>query len=65
MLTADERLANLGAVYMERDILARQYNSVKWFWFSDHWSKTSPGISKQKVLLSIKLIFFLIVIWLG
>ena len=29
MLTADERLANLGAVYMERDILARQYNSVK------------------------------------
>ena len=29
MLTVDERLANLGAVYMEGDMLARQYNSVK------------------------------------
>ena len=29
MLRADERLANLGAVYMEGDILARQYSSVK------------------------------------
>ena len=29
MLTVDERLANLGAVYMEGDILARQYNPVK------------------------------------
>ena len=29
MLRADERLANLGAVYMEGDILATQYSSVK------------------------------------
>ena len=36
---------------MEDDILNRQYNSVKWYWFCGHWSKISPGISKQKVLL--------------
>ena len=36
---------------MEDDILNRQYNSVKWYWFCAHWSKISPGISKQKVLL--------------
>ena len=29
MLRADERLASLGAVYMEGNILVRQYNSVK------------------------------------
>ena len=29
MLRADEILANLGAAYMEGDILVRQYNSVK------------------------------------
>ena len=57
MLRADERLANLGAVYMEGDILARQYSSVKWYCFSEHWSKISPGISKQNRLLPIKSIF--------
>ena len=54
---ADERLTNLGAASMEGDILGRQYNSVKWYWFCEHWSKISPGVSKQKVLLPIKLIF--------
>ena len=29
MFGADERLATLGAVYMEGDILAKRYNSVK------------------------------------
>ena len=57
MLRADERLANLGAVYMEGDILANKYNSVKWYCFFEHWSKISPGILKQKVLLPIKFIF--------
>ena len=63
MFRADERLANLGAVYMEGNILVRQYNSLKGYCFSEHLSKISPGISKQKVLLQIN--FFLIVIWLG
>ena len=54
---ADERLANLGVVYMEGDILARRCGSVKWYWFSEHWSEISLGISKQKVSLPIKFIF--------
>ena len=29
MMRADERLANLGVVYLEGDILARRYDSVK------------------------------------
>ena len=28
MVRADERLANLGVVYMEGDILARRYDSI-------------------------------------
>ena len=38
MVRADERLANLRVVYMEGDILARWYDFVKWYWFSEHWS---------------------------
>ena len=56
-MRTNERLANLGAASMQGDILDRQYNLVKWYWFCEHWSKLSPGISKQKVLLPIKLIF--------
>ena len=47
---------------MEPDILARQCNSLKWYCFSDYWSKTSPGISKQKVLLPSKYIYIYIYI---
>ena len=56
-MRTSERLANLGAASMEDDILDRQDNLVKWFWFCKQWSKISPGISKQKVLLPIKFIF--------
>ena len=56
-MRTNEKLANIGAASMEGDILDRQYNLVKWYWFCEHWSKISPGISKQKVLLPIKFIF--------
>ena len=46
-MRTNERLANLGAASMEGDILDRQYNSVKWYWFCEHWSKISPGISNS------------------
>ena len=36
MVRVDERLANLGVVYMVGNISARWYYSVKWFWFSEH-----------------------------
>ena len=39
IVKADERLVNLGAASMEGDILGRQYNSVKWYWFCEHWIK--------------------------
>ena len=48
MVRADEKFANLGAAFMGGDILATQYNLVKWYWFCEHWSKISLGISKQK-----------------
>ena len=59
MLRGDEWLANLGAVYMKGDILARQYKSVKWYCFSEYESKISPGISKQKVLPPIKFFYIM------
>ena len=51
------RLANLGTASMEGDILDRQYDSVKWYWFCEHWSKIPTGISKQKALLPMKFVF--------
>ena len=57
MVSADKILANLGVVYMEGDVLARRHDSVKWYWFSEHWSEISLGISEQKVPLPIKSIF--------
>ena len=57
MLRAEKRLANLELVYMEGNILARQYDSVKWCWFSEHWSEIPSGIWKQKVSLPTKFIF--------
>ena len=56
-MRTNEKLANIGAASMEGDILDRQYNLVKWYWFCEHWSKISPGISNQKELLPIKFIF--------
>ena len=56
LMRADERLASLGVVYMEGNILASRYDSVKWHWFSENWSEISLGISKQKVPLLIKFI---------
>ena len=56
LMRADERLASLGVVYMEGNILASRYDSVKWYWFSENWSEISLGISKQKVPLLIKFI---------
>ena len=56
LMRADERLASLGVVYMEGNILASRYDSVKWYWFSENWSEISMGISKQKVPLLIKFI---------
>ena len=50
---------------MEPDILARQCNSLKWYCFSDYWSKTSPGITKQKVLLPSRYIYIYIYIKLS
>ena len=47
MVRADDRLANLRVAYMGGDILAWWYGSVKWYWFSEHWSEISLGISKQ------------------
>ena len=49
MVRADERFANLGAAFMAGDLLATQYNLVKWYWFCEHWSKISLGISTQKI----------------
>ena len=57
-MRADERLANLGADSLEDDILDRQYSSVKWYCFYEHWSKIPPGIPKRKVVLPIKFILF-------
>ena len=56
-MKTNERLANLRAASMEGDMLDRQYNSVKWYWFCEHWSKISAGMSKQKGLLQMKFIF--------
>ena len=37
----NERLSNLGATSVEGDILDRQNNSVKWYWFCENRSKNS------------------------
>ena len=34
-----KRLTNLGDARMEGDILGRQYNSVKCYWFCEYGSK--------------------------
>ena len=57
MVRAEKILANLGVVYMEGNILAWQYDLVKWYWFSEHWSEIPLGIWKQKVPLQIKFSF--------
>ena len=64
MIRADERVANLGVVYLEGDILARRYDSVKRYWFSEHWSEISLGISKQKCHYQSNLFFKKILILL-
>ena len=39
MVRAEKKLANLGVVYIEGNILVRQYELVIWYWFSEHWSE--------------------------
>ena len=39
MVRAEKGLASLGVVYMEGNILARQYDLVKWYWYSEHCSE--------------------------
>ena len=46
MVRGEKIWANLGVVYMKGSILARQYDSVKWFWYSEHWSEIPLGIWK-------------------
>ena len=44
MMREEKRLANLDVVYMKDNILARQYDSVKWYWYSEvkyHWESES------------------------
>ena len=57
MMRAGKILTNLGVVYIEGNILVWQYDSVRGYWFSEHWSEIPLGIWNQKVPSQIKFSF--------